>query len=85
MSARIEPGYDGASVAVLLAIAVFMTLGARQCIGANITDTGDDRCTSYCVFGSIADPRRPRHDGGQVRYTPTGYECRCANLQAVKP
>jgi hypothetical protein len=47
MSARIEPGYDGASVAVLLAIAVFMTLGARQCIGANITDTGDDRVWLY--------------------------------------
>jgi hypothetical protein len=70
----------GGFVTALIVCAI--AFGVHSC-----ADCGPKRCDIYCRNACKRDHecKAVEYDGGRLRYTPTGYECRCANLQAVKP
>jgi len=68
-------GPDGPSIVVGMMLGAFATVLVADACNADFSKTAE-RCTNYCSA---------EHDGGQLEFKPTGYECKCANLQAVKP
>jgi hypothetical protein len=66
-------------IAGALFAAVMTLLVAGNC-GAY--ETKQSECTAYCRRPLLG---APRYDGSVTTFSKHGYECRCANLQAVKP